>query len=47
MRTYCIAQRTLLMLCGDLDRKEIQKRGDVCIRIADSLHCGAEASTTL
>ena len=24
------------MLCSDLNGKEIQKRGDVCIRIADS-----------
>ena len=25
MRTYCIAQETLLVLCGDLNGKEIQK----------------------
>ena len=29
------------MLC-DLNRKEIQKRGDICIRIADSLCCTVE-----
>ena len=27
------------MLCGDLNGKEIQKRGDICILIADSLCC--------
>ena len=30
------------MLCGDLNGKESQKRGDICIHIADSLHCTAE-----
>ena len=35
------------MLCGDLNREEIQKRGDICIRIADSLCCTAETNTTL
>ena len=39
MRPYCIAQGTLyLMLCSDLNGKEIQKTGDVCKYIAD-LHC--------
>ena len=45
MRTYCIAQKLLLVLCGDLKRKEIQKRGDICINMSDSLHCTAEADT--
>ena len=38
MRTYCRAQGNLLVLSGDLKEKEkeIQKRGDVYIRIADS-----------
>ena len=27
------------MLCGDLNGKEMQKTGDVCIHIADSLCC--------
>ena len=35
------------VLCGDLNGKEIQKRGDICIRIADSLCCTAETNTTL
>ena len=35
------------MLCGDLNGKEIQKRGDVCICIVDSLGCTAETNTTL
>ena len=35
------------MLCGDLDGKEIQKRGDICIQIADSLCCTAEIDDTV
>ena len=35
------------MLCGDLDGKEIQKRGDVCVHTADSLCCTAETHITL
>ena len=31
----------------DLNGKEIQKRGDICIYIADSLCCTAESNTTL
>ena len=39
------------MLCGDLDGwdgggREAQ-RGDVCIHIADSLHCTTKTHTTL
>ena len=44
MRTYCIAQGTL---CGDLNGKKVQKRGDKCIHMADSLGCTAETNTTL
>ena len=43
MRPYCIAQGTLyLMLCGDINGKEIQKRGDTCKYIADLLCCTGE-----
>ena len=35
------------MLCGDLNGKEIQKRGDICICIADSLCCTTETNSTL
>ena len=44
------------MLCGDLDGRdwlwggggrEGHKGGDICIHVADSFHCTAEASTTL
>ena len=35
------------MLCGDLNGKKIQKRGDICICIADSLCCTAETNTAL
>ena len=37
------------MLCGDLSwvgwgGREVQEGGDVCIHIADSLHCTAETN---
>ena len=32
---------------SDLNGKEIQERGDICICIADSLCCSAETNTTL
>ena len=32
------------MLCGDLNGKEIQKRGDICICITGSLCCTAETN---
>ena len=35
------------MLCGDLNGKEIQNRGDICTCTADSLCCTAETNTTL
>ena len=40
------------MLCGDLDGwdgegREVQEGGDICIHIADSLHCTSETNTTL
>ena len=37
MRTYYIAQELYSVLYGDLNGKEIQKRGDMCICITDSL----------
>ena len=37
MQTYCIAQGPLFcVFCGDLNRKEIQRRGDLCTHVADS-----------
>ena len=33
--------------CSDLKEEEIQKRGDICKHIADSLCCTAETNTTL
>ena len=30
------------MLCGDLDGKKIQERGDICIHMANSLCCMVE-----
>ena len=35
------------VLCGDLNGKEIQKRGDICIHIADALSCTVETNPTL
>ena len=35
------------MLCGDLNGKEIQGGGDICIHAAESLWCAAETETTL
>ena len=32
------------MLCGDLNGKEVQKRGDICICMANSLCCTVESS---
>ena len=43
----CTAQRTLLCALWWPDGKEIQKRGDMCIHIADSLCCTAETIATL
>ena len=31
MRTYCITWKLFSVLCGDLNGKEIQKTGHVCI----------------
>ena len=35
------------MLCGDLNGKEIQKRENMCIHIADSLYCTAKMNAIL
>ena len=35
------------MLCGDLNGKEIQRRGDIRTCTADSLCCTAETNTTM
>ena len=35
------------MLYGDINGKEIQKRGDMCIWVADSLCCTMETNTAL
>ena len=36
-----------MVLCGDLDGREIHKGGDMCLHMAGSLRCAAGASTTL
>ena len=35
------------MLCDALNGREIQKRGDICIRLADSLCWTVETNTAL
>ena len=45
MRADCVARSS--MLCSDLNEKEIQRRGDTCIHVADSLCCTTERNTTL
>ena len=42
MRTYYIAQGTLLNALCDQNGKEIQKREDICIHAADSPCCTVE-----
>ena len=34
------------MFHGDLNEKEVTKRGEVCIHMADSLCCTVEMNTT-
>ena len=53
IKTYfSIAQGTVLSALslghsGDLKEKGIQKRGDICIHIEDSLCCTVETNTTM
>ena len=35
------------MNCGDLNGKEVQKEGGICISVADSLCCTVKTNTTL
>ena len=35
------------VLCGDLNGKEIQRRGDICVGVADSIRCTGETNTTM
>ena len=44
MRTYCIAQGTLLNALCDLNGTEIQGRGGICVCMADSIYCIAETN---
>ena len=41
----CESQAIKKAECGDLNGKKIQKRGDMCICIADSVCCTAETNT--
>ena len=45
MRTYSIAERTLLCVLWWLYGKEIKKQEDICIHMADSLCCTAKTDT--
>ena len=42
---HYVAQGTYSLLCGDLNRKEFFKNGDICIHIADSLCHTVETNT--
>ena len=44
MRTYCIYRELYSAFYGDLNEKEIHKRRDICIHIADSLSWTAETN---
>ena len=44
---YCTRNPIYSVLCDDLNGKEIQKREDICIYIADSLCCIAENNNIL
>ena len=44
MGTDYIHRQLYSVFCGDLNGKEIQKRGDRCTHTADSLCCIAETS---
>ena len=45
MRTYCVAQGTLLSALWGPKWERIQKRGDICVHRADSLCCTLETNT--
>ena len=47
MGTCFIAQGTHLVHCGDLNGREVQKGGDICMCTADTFCCAVEADTTL
>ena len=47
MKTYCTEQGILLNALCDLNGKEIQKGGDICIDTAGSLCCAPETNATL
>ena len=44
---YSTRNSIYTMLCGNLEGKEIQKRGSICICIADLLYYTVETNTTL
>ena len=47
MGKHCIAQGAHPVHCGSLNGREVQKGGDICMCMADSLCCAVEANTTL
>ena len=47
MRTYCIAQGTQFMLCGDLNWKEDQRWGNIGVCMTDWFHSIVETNSTL
>ena len=47
MRVYRAERGALLSVQWGSKRKEIQNRGDICVRTAGSLCCTAETNTAL
>ena len=47
MRTYCIHRELCSMLCGDLNGKEIQRKGYIYIIYIQLIHFTAETNTIL
>ena len=47
MRTSWVPHGSLLTLCSDQNGKGIQKTGDMCLRMADSLCRSADTNSAL
>ena len=47
MRTSWVPHGSLLTPCSDQNGKGIQKTGDMCLRMADSLCCSADTNSAL
>ena len=43
----CMSREFYSVFCGNVNRKELQKREDLCICVADSLCCIAETNNVV